>query len=429
MSTLELAAIIGVVVLIALAAALAAAETAITRMSSARAEYLAEEGRRGATILRRVVDHRERVINPVLFVLLACHLATATIVAAVASDRWGTTGAAVGFAVTLAVVFALGEAIPKAVALGDPDRAALRLAPLVRALALLAPLRWMTSALLALAKPFRPAADEEHAAEVTEEELLALAVEAVAAESIDADEQELIRSIITFGDTVARAVMVPRPDMVTVDADFRIADALEVVILNGYSRVPAVGDGIDDIVGIVHAKDLMRAQRDGRESEPIAAVMRDPQFVPETKRVAELMREMQADTFHMAIVVDEYGGTAGLVTLEDLIEELVGEIVDEFDVEKPMIERLDSGAFRVNGRVPIADLAQAAEVELPDGDWDTVGGLIFNTLGHIPTEGETVDADGHRLVVERVQGRRIARVRLEVTTMTSPEPAVAEETV
>ncbi len=413
MSTVDLLAVVGVGLLIILAALLAAAETAITRMSSARAESLEEEGRRGAITLRRVVENRESTINPVLFVLLASHLATATVVAVFADRRWGVEGAVIGFSITLAVVFVAAEAIPKAIALADPDRTALRLAPFVRALSLVAPLRWIAKALLALAAPIRPS-DPESSSEVTEEELLALAGEAVASESIDMQEREFIESIITFGDTVVREVMVPRPDMVVVEAGFRIADALEVAILNGYSRLPTIGDGIDDIVGIIHAKDLMRAQRDDLEAEPVTGILRASRFVPETKRVAELLREMQAETFHLAIVVDEYGGTAGLVTLEDLIEELVGEIVDEFDVEKPLIERVDDHHFRVNGRVPIADLEHDIGVELPEGDWDTVGGFIFNSLGHIPVEGETLDANGHLLTVERVQGRRIARVRIDV---------------
>ena len=140
--------------------------------------------------------------------------------------------------------------------------------------------------------------------------------------------------------------------------------------------------------------------------------MREAHFVPETKRVAELMREMQSDKFHMAIVVDEYGGTAGLVTLEDLIEELVGEIVDEFDVEEPLIEPLPDGEVRVNARMSIDELNDLLHASLPAGDWDTVGGLIFNLLGHVPTEGESVVSDGHRLTAEKVQGRRISRVRI-----------------
>ena len=168
---------------------------------------------------------------------------------------------------------------------------------------------------------------------MSEEELLAVADLAVEDAVIEAEERRLIESVIELGDTVVREVMVPRTDMVTVTADFRVADAMEVAILNGYSRIPACGEGIDDIVGIVHAKDLMRAERDDHEDRPVSELARPAHFVPETKGVAELLREMQQQRFHMAIVIDEYGGTAGLVTLEDIIEELLGEIVDEFDVE------------------------------------------------------------------------------------------------
>jgi CBS domain containing-hemolysin-like protein len=249
---------------------------------------------------------------------------------------------------------------------------------------------------------------------VTEEEILALAHAAVEEEVIQEEERELIESIIEFGDTVVREVMVPRPDMVTVDTTFRIGDALEVMLLNGYSRVPVSAEGIDDIVGVVIAKDLMRADRDGKGDEPVTECMRPVRYVPETKRVAELLPEMQAEQSHMALVVDEYGGTAGLVTLEDLIEELVGEIVDEFDREEAMIEPLPGGDVRVNARMPVDELNELLDIELPEGDWDSVGGLMFHLLGHVPVEGESVDVDGHVLRAERVQGRRIGRVRITV---------------
>ena len=173
---------------------------------------------------------------------------------------------------------------------------------------------------------------------------------------IEADERQLIESIIEFGDTMVREVMVPRPDMVTVDASFRVADVMEVVLLNGYSRLPVRGEGIDDVIGLVYAKDLMRAERDGLEHERVATLLRTPHLVPETKRVPELLREMQHEKFHMAIVVDEYGGTAGLVTLEDLIEELVGEIVDEFDVEDPLIEPQAGGGLRAHARMALDEV-------------------------------------------------------------------------
>ena len=229
---------------------------------------------------------------------------------------------------------------------------------------------------------------------------------------LEQDERQLIESVIDFGDTIAREAMVPRPDMVTVAATFRVADVMEIMLLNGYSRLPACGQSSDDIVGLVYAKDLMRAERDGKEDRPVAELLRPATFVPETKRLPELLREMQQRQFHMAIVIDEYGGTAGLVTLEDIIEELVGEIFDEYDVEDPMIEPLPGGGALVRGRTPVDEVNDLLNAELPDGDWDTVGGLIYSRLGHIPIEGEAVDVDGWRLTAQRIQGRRIGRVRM-----------------
>jgi len=260
---------------------------------------------------------------------------------------------------------------------------------------------------------------------VSEEELLAVAAEAAESNQIEASERQLIESIIEFGDTVVREVMVPRPDMVVVESDFRAEDVMEVVLLNGYSRLPVLGEGIDDVIGLVFAKDLMRAERDGRENEPVANFVRPAKAVPETKPVSELLREMQADKFHMAIVIDEYGGTAGVVTLEDLIEELVGEIVDEFDTEDARIEPLAGGGVQVNGSLSIDDANDLLRVELPEGDYDTVSGLVLSLLNRLAVVGDEVEVPGVRLRVERVQGRRIVRVRIEEKeTETEPVPSL-----
>ncbi len=256
---------------------------------------------------------------------------------------------------------------------------------------------------------------------VSEEELLALVEAAVEDKVLDQGEGRLIGQIIEFGDTVVREVMVPRPDMVAVPAELRVEDVMEVVLLNGYSRLPVYRDGMDDVAGLVYAKDLMRAERDGQADRTVGSLVRAAHFVPENKRIPELLAEMQSEQYHMALVVDEYGGTAGLVTLEDLIEELVGEIVDEFDSEEPMIEPLAGGAVRVNARMSVDEVNDLAHVKLPEGDWDTIGGLVFHLLGRIPTEGETATVDGHRLRAERVQGRRIGRVRIEHAPEPQPE--------
>ena len=401
---------IAVLVLVAFSAVLAVAETSFTHLGRGRAAALEEEGEKRAPALLRLLERRERVLNPILLILLTCHLAAATIVAVLAGDRYGTPGVVAGFAITLLVIFVLAEAVPKTYALLAADRAALKVTPLVQAIAAIAPLRWVTRLLIGMANVILPGQGRVQGPSVSEEELLALAGVAVDDAVIDADERELIENTIEFGDTVVREVMVPRPDMVTVSSEFRVGDAMEVVILNGLSRLPVSGDGIDDIVGVLNAKDLMRAERDGKADDRVAGHLRPAFFVPETKKVAELLREMQARRTHMAIAVDEYGGTAGLVTLEDLIEELVGEIVDEYDVEDAPWERLPDGALRVNARLNIDDLADVLGAELPDGDWDSVGGLLIGLLGHVPTEGEFAEAEGHRFTAERVQDRRIGRV-------------------
>ena len=217
--------------------------------------------------------------------------------------------------------------------------------------------------------------------------------------------------------------MVPRTDMVTIAADFQIDAAIEVAILHGYSRLPAYGAGIDDIVGIVYAKDLMRAERDDAGTQEVSTVLRPAVYVPETKKVPDLLRQMQDERFHIAIVIDEYGGTAGMVTLEDLIEELVGEIRDEFDVEEPMVEPLPNGGVRVNARMPIDEVNDLLGVTIPEGDWDTVGGFLYSQLGRVPVEGETVEFDGQELRAEKVQARRIGRVRITPVPLGGVTPA------
>jgi len=227
---------------------------------------------------------------------------------------------------------------------------------------------------------------------------------------IETEERALIHSIIEFGDTVVREVMVPRTDMVTIAADETVEAALDLALEAGRSRMPAVGQQIDDVAGIAFTKDLIQEVRAGRGDEAVGSHLRDAHFVPETKRVSALMREMQSEKFHLAVVVDEYGGTAGLVTLEDLIEELVGEIVDEFDVEETPVEHLAGGALRVSARLPVDEVNDLLDAHLPTGAWDTVGGLVFDLLGHVPVRSESVTCDGLRLEVDRVNGRRIERV-------------------
>jgi CBS domain containing-hemolysin-like protein len=409
-STTDWLYVVAIVVLIAFTGFLAMSETALTRMTRVKALSLEDEGKRGASTLVRLTQHPERWLNPVLLVLMTCQLVTATL-AGFLADRFGPWGVIIATAFEVCVIFVIAEAAPKTWAIQHGERAALLAGRPVAALVRFWPLRVLSRGLIGLANVIIPGKGLKEGPFISEEELLAMADVAEQEEVIEHEERALIHSIIEFGDTVVREVLVPRPDMVTVAGGTSVRDVLEIAMAAGFSRIPAYEQNIDDIVGIVYVKDLFRA-RDGAADRPVREFMRPPHFAPESKRVSELMREMQAEKFHMAIVVDEYGGTAGLATLEDLIEELVGEIVDEYDVEEPNIEAMAGGDVRVNGRMPIDEVNELTHADFPEGDWDTVAGFVYNLLGHVPTEGETVDFNGHRLRAEKVQGRRIGRVRI-----------------
>jgi CBS domain containing-hemolysin-like protein len=409
--------LVAVGVLLVIAALLAMAESALARVTRPRAEDLAEEQRRGAGALLELVSRPERYVPTVVFLRLTCLLVQATLVGIVARSLFGVVGMVLATALDVVVVFVGAETAPKTWAVLDPERAALAAARPVRGLVRFPPLRLAARGLIGLTNVVLPGKGLKHGPYVSsEEELLAVAELGVEEGVIEEDERALIESIIRFGDTIVREVMVPRPDMVTVNRRFRVADVMEIMLLNGYSRVPVCGDRLDDMAGLAYAKDLMGAERDGKGDVPVGELMRPARFVPETKRVPDMLREMQRDKFHMAIVVDEYGGTAGLVTLEDIIEELVGEIVDEFDVDAPRVEELDGGGVRVHGRTPLDEVNELLHARLPEGDWDTIGGLVYDQIGHVPEEGESVVLAGWRLTAQRIQGRRIGRVSI------TPEP-------
>ena len=404
-----------VVVLLAASGLLALAETSLVRTSRVKAKALLDERRRGSRPLTRLVERPEQFLNPVLLLVLICQLVSATFVGVLASAWLGAWGVAVGTVFEIVVIFVLFEAVPKNWAVHNPERAALFSAPIVDALVRFPPVRAISAVLIGLANLFigRHGAANVPPPRVTESELLAMADVAQAEDVIELQERTLIHSIIDFGDAVVREVMVPRLDMFILDGGTLVHDALSQVLAAGWSRVPVHQGDVDDIVGIAYAKDLMRAEHEGSGEDLVRAHLRPAHFVPETKRLNALLREMQEAKFHMSVVVDEYGSTVGLVTLEDLIEELVGEIVDEYDVEEPVVETLPDGSVVVTGRMAIDDVDDLLGTELPQEGWDTVGGLMLAISGRVPAEGESVDVDGVRLVAQRVQGRRVSRVRIE----------------
>ncbi len=406
----DLALGIAIAVLIGGAGFFAVAETSLTRMTPTRAAALVASGRRGARSLQELVSHPDRFLNTVLLLALGCQLVAATLVGVLAGRHFGASGVAVITTVEIIVVFVLAEAAPKSWAVLHADRAALLAAPIAALLAGTGPLRALSSGLVRLANALLPGRGAPGSPLVSEAELLATADAAAAERVIETAERELIHSVIAFGDTVARDVMVPRTDMVTVDGGATIPEALEIVAPSARSRLPVIDGDTDHIVGLLYAKDLLAALASGGADGPLGPLLRHAPVVPATKPVPDLLREMQEGRFHMAVVTDEYGGTAGLVTMEDLVEELVGEIDDEYDSEVPSVEPLPGGGARVSGRLPVARLGEVLGVRVPEGSWVTVGGLVAGLLGRIPAEGDRTELEGHTLLVERVERHRVRSV-------------------
>jgi CBS domain containing-hemolysin-like protein len=414
-NSVELIAVFLAVGLLCVALFLVMMEAAFSNTSAVRLHHLNgddPEADARAEIVADLLSRPESLVNPLRLVATGVILAQATLVALLAQRWFALPWVVAAAAVNLLVVFVIAEAVPRTWGILHSDRLAMTLGRPVAALVGFAPLRWFTQALIVLTNVIVPGRGLRRGPFAVPEEFIALADAAVADEVIEKDDRDLIESVIEFGQTIVREVMVPRPDMTVFESHVVVERALDLSSAAGYSRLPVVGENSDDVLGLVYVKDLIRAELDGLVDAPVTDFTRDAVFVPESKKVAELLREMQQEVFHMAMVVDEYGGIAGLVTLEDLIEELVGEIVDEYDREEPLVERQTDGSLVVDARIPIDELNDLGNLVLPAGDYDTVGGLVMDVFGRVPSVGESCDVGGHRLAVKKVHGRRITRVRI-----------------
>ena len=410
---------LSVIVLLTLSGFFALAETSLVRMSKPRARALREEGRRGGDALVKLAESPERFLNPLLLLVLICQLVSATMVGVLAGHLFGAAGVLVATVGEVVVIFVIFEAIPKNFAVQHPDTAALVTAPVVGALLRFWPIRWISTLLLAVAQiviDLFGLTDSKR--RMTESEVLAMADVAHEDHAIASEERNFIHSVIEFGDTIVREVMVPRIDMVDIDDTADVRRALDLAIASGRSRIPVLGEGVDDVVGIVNLRSLASLVANGRGTELVRDHVASANFVPETKRVASLLTEIRNAQSHLFIVVDEYGGTAGLVTLEDILEELVGEITDESDpsIEDGRTQRSTDAGITLSGRLNIDDANVEYGLVLPKDGWDTVGGLVLDLAGGVPAVGDTYDTSKYRLTVVRMDGRRIEEVLVEPGT-------------
>jgi len=402
------------VLLLLLSAFFSGSETALLAANKLRLRQMHEEGNPRAGTVRRLLEEPGRVLTALLVGNNIVNIAATVMATAMAVALWGTQRgplyALVGMTLLLLIV---GEITPKTFAAKYADRLAMWVGrPISWLTVLLSPVIRVLSVLSNLL--LRPLGGRVNLASplVTEEEIRLLVKMGEEEGVIQEDEREMIHSIFEFGDTVVREVMVPRIDMVSVADTDTVADALRVVREEGHSRLPVYHESIDQLVGIVHVKDLITYVQDGRESAPVKDAARPAYFIPESKPLDSLFREMRRKKVHMAIVVDEYGGTAGLVTIEDLLEEIVGPILDEYDVEEKLLEVVNENVAVVDGRLSLEEVNEQLGLDLPVGQVDTIGGFVYSLLGHVPSQGETVAYDGVELFVERLEGHRVARLRI-----------------
>jgi CBS domain containing-hemolysin-like protein len=409
----------GIGVLLIVLVFLALAEMSMSQMTKPRAAALAEKGVKSGKALVRLAEHPTMWVNPLLLTVNVCQTVQATLMGIVAGRLFGAAGVAVGVAINVVLFFVLAEAVPKTYALLHPVKGATITARPIELLVRFWPLRIASNALIKLTNIIVKGEGLKQGPFIGEQEFLGI-VEAAAQDSvIEHEERELIESVIEFGDTVVREIMVPRPDVVFIDDTLTVSEALDRAVEEGFSRLPIFRkdeDDVDDVEGIVYVKDLVIAERSGRGKESVRVLMREVEVVPESKLVADLMRNMQAKKFHMVMVADEYGIIAGLATLEDCLEELVGEIVDEHDDEEEIMQRLQNGDYLVVGSTPISKINDDLEMKIPETEYDTIGGFIFGMLGHVPVVGESVDNAGWRFSAEVLDGRRIQQVRVSMIT-------------
>ena len=406
-------ALAGAVLLVGLAGLVAAAQASISRMSLPAAQRLAADGRRGSRALVRLLEDPARTVNILAYLVLTSQVVGVALATAAVTGWLGGGWAVLIVALAGSVVlFVVAEVAPKTTALQAPERVALALAPSVGVLC--RPLAPVASGLIRVSNVLAPGRGLESGPFVTEEQLRAMIDVAESDEVIESTERAMIHSIFELGDTVVREIMVPRPDMVAVSVRQPLGEVLDIVLAAGHSRIPVFREDRDEIIGLLYAKDVLRRlHTTGEGNGSWEDLLRPAHFVPELKRVDTLLAELQAKRIHLAIVVDEYGATAGLVTIEDILEEIVGEIEDEYDRAEHFVERLDDGRWRVDARLPVDDLGELVDAELPNEEWDTVGGLLVGLLGHVAEPGEEVAVGGVRLSAERVKGRRVAKVLVD----------------
>ncbi len=392
-----------------LAGLMAAGEAALSSLTRARAERLVEEGRPGALRVRRIAEDPPRYLNTALFIRTVCEISVIVLVALVVFGIFDATWERVLITAgpMIVISYVLWGVAPRTLGQQHHDKVACAVAgPLVMLTTVLGPLPRL---LILIGNALTPGKGFEEGPFATEAELRELVDLAERSEVIESGERQMIHSVFDLGDTIVREVMVPRTDMVYVEHYKTLRQAVSLALRSGFSRIPVIKDGLDDVIGVLYLKDVIKRVYDAPDSqttERVESMTRKPSWCPDSKPVDQLLKEMQAKRVHLVVVVDEFGGTAGMVTIEDILEEIVGEITDEYDEENSDVAELADGRYRVSSRLSIDDLGDLFGLDLDDEDVETVGGLMAKLLNKVPIAGSVVAYDGLELVAERATGRR-----------------------
>jgi len=396
-----------------LTATSAASETAMTSLNRIRIRNQAEEGDAQARRILRLLEIPERFLSAILVLSNAAVIAASSAATLLVYNHWGQGAEWIETILLTIFVLIFCEITPKTAAVQNPERAARALVgPVELASHALRPvtraLTFITGGIVRLLG----GGEVKRGPFVTEEELRLLVEVGEQEGVLEEDEREMIHAVFELADTPVREVMVPRIDMITVEADASVDKALQVIVEGGQSRIPVYTGSIDEIIGVLYAKDLLRVLARGPRSVPVRSLVRPAYFVPESKRLDDLLRELQKRRVHMAIVVDEYGSVAGLVTIEDLVEEIIGDIKDEYDQEELLFERIGENEFVVDAKISLDELSELLDTELTSEDYDTLGGFVLAQLDKIPTAGDMAQYQNLTFTVLGTKGRRITKVRV-----------------
>ncbi|WP_375426037.1 hemolysin family protein [uncultured Friedmanniella sp.] len=423
--------LVAALVLVVLASFTAMAEAALYSFSKSRADRLIADRARGAARVRKIAEDPPQYLNTALLLRTVFEITAIVLVALVVFGHFRATGERVLFTAgsMIVVSYIFWGVAPRTVGRQHADAVAGAAAgPLVAFTRVLGPIPRLLIMVGNAVTPGKGFIDGPFATEAELRELVDLAE---ASEVIESGERRMIHSVFDLGNTIVREVMVPRTDMVFIEEHKTLRQAVSLSLRSGFSRIPVIRDGLDDVVGVLYLKDVIKRVYDSpntQSTERVGPVMRHPVLCPDSKPVDQLLQEMQAQRVHLVIVVDEFGGTAGMATIEDILEEIVGEITDEYDEENTDIARLDEGRYRVSSRLPVDELGDLYGLELEDEDVETVGGLMSKHLNKVPIAGSVVEIEGLRLVAERPNGRRNRVGSVLVTRLDEPETAEDAQT-